>query len=87
MVEDDNDGFRVTIRLSGTPLSQEICGMLRGLLYVNGNSNGQLKKDAEFKRGVTIEFGTPPMALKFVNDVNALFHPHVRGRLNIKQHS
>ena len=60
--------------------------MLRGLLYVNNNSNGRFKKDAEFKRGVTIEFGTPPMALKFVNDANALFRRRVRGRLDIKQH-
>lgn len=80
------DGFRVTIRLEGPKLTREICGMLRGLLYVNGNSNGQSRKDADFKGGVTIEFGTPPMARKFVDDVEALFRGRVRRRLHIDQH-
>ena len=60
--------------------------MLRGLLYVNGNSDGQQKKDADFRRGVTIEFGTPPMAIKFLDDVEALFRRAVRKRLHLSQH-
>ena len=86
MINRDENGFRVTIKLDGTTWTQEICGMLRGLLYVNGNSNGQSKKDTEFKRGVTIDFGTPPMARKFVSDVEALFRRRVRRRLHVIQH-
>jgi hypothetical protein len=77
MAKQNDDGLRVTIRITGTSLSREICGMMRGLLYVNGNSDGQSKKDSEFKRGVTIEFGTPPMACKFVNDAESLFRKRV----------
>ncbi|WP_287381064.1 hypothetical protein [Ralstonia sp.] len=86
MPTEDEDGFRVTIKLDETMHTQEICGMLRGLLYVNGNSNGQSKKDADFKRGVIIEFGTPPMARKLVGDIEALFRRRVRRRLHVVHH-
>lgn len=86
MTKNDEDGFNVTVKLKGDALSQEICGMLRGLLYVNGNSDRQQKKDADFKPGVTIQFGTPPIAAKFMNDVKALFRRGIRKRLHIRQH-
>lgn len=86
MADNDKDGLNVTVRLTGYARTREICGMLRGLLYVNGNSDGQREKDAAFKRGATIEFGTPPMAVKFVDDVGALFRRRVRRRLHIMQH-
>ncbi len=86
MANSDPEGHFVTITLLGVERTREICAMLRGLLFANGNSNGQSTKDMKFKRGVAIEFGTPPMAEKFIADVNALFRKRIRRRLVIIQH-
>jgi len=86
VTDHDDEGCRVTIKLSGADLTQEICAMLRGLLHVNGNSDRTPKKDVQFKRGVILEFGTAPMARKLVNDIEVLFRRRVRRRLYVRQH-
>lgn len=83
MTEGHENALWVTVELQGKQQTREICGMLRGLLYVIGNNNGRAKKDAEFKRGVTIEFGSAITAQKFVDAIEDLFRKRVRKRLSI----
>ena len=74
----------VRVTVSGDERLDELCSILRGLLYCNGNSNGQAKKNKEFRKGVVIEFGTGPKARDFMGAVNFFLKRSIRERVKLE---
>ena len=73
----------VSITVLAGERTDEICSMLRGLLYSNGNSSGQATKNREFLGGTVISFGAGPKARDFMTAVKALFSKSARARILI----
>jgi hypothetical protein len=74
----------VIVTVRGADSLNEICSMLRGLLYANGQSSGQTTKNREFRDGAVIAFGAAPMARKFIGSVEALFSKSVLLRITLE---
>ncbi len=85
MVETDPEYMlKVRATVSGDERLDELCSILRGLLYSNGNSNGQATKNKEFKRGVVIEFGTSPKARDFIESADFFLKKPIRDRVKLE---
>ncbi|MBB5687665.1 hypothetical protein [Sphingobium boeckii] len=76
----------VTIRLVGKEDAEQICNMLRGLLLSSKTVELKGITNSRLLRGYSISFGVGSIAQKFVGDVETLFSPKVRERLEIDLH-
>jgi hypothetical protein len=61
----------------------ELCSILRALLYANHQSDGQKTSNRQFKNGVTIEFGAGPTARDFMKSIRYFLKKRIRERVKI----
>ncbi|TYL80840.1 hypothetical protein FXB40_47515 [Bradyrhizobium rifense] len=74
----------VFVKVDGKERLNELCSILRGLLYANRQSDGKIKKNQEFSRGVTIHFGNGPDARDFIKSIKHFLKKTVRKRLTVQ---
>jgi len=80
--ESDPEYMRnVFVKVEEDDRFNELCSMLRGLLYANHNSAGQTTSNRQFKNGVTIEFGAGPSARDFVKSIRYFLKKRIRERV------
>jgi hypothetical protein len=74
----------VFVKVDGKERLNELCSILRGLLYANNQSDGRGTTNREFSSGVTIHFGVGPRARDFIKSVRYFLKKAVRERLTIE---
>jgi hypothetical protein len=82
----DNEAPKITIKLDGSEDADEICSMIRGLLYSVRQNDGYHRKNTDFYRGTTIIFSVAPFAGLFLEAAERLFAKRVWKRLKMKRH-
>lgn len=71
---------RITIQ-SGEKMN-EICSVLRGLMYaIDSRKTPIRKKNKSFQKGFVHDFGTGPMARRFIEEVNCFLKKKIRERI------
>jgi len=68
--------------LTGAEIDQ-LCCVLRGLFYSNGQSDGQTTKNNQFRAGTTVRFGAAPMAKEFIKSVRRFLKSSVIKRIEL----
>jgi len=61
----------------------QLCAILRGLFYSNGNSNGQGLKNGAFKSGKIVSFGAGTKKIEFVNSLQRFLNHEIIDRITI----
>lgn len=73
----------VLTKPSETFRGSQLCGLLRGLLYAVGNSDGHTRKNQDFYGGTVIDFGSPAIATEFSRAVRYFLKDEVRQFIRI----
>ncbi|MHC2288694.1 hypothetical protein [Bradyrhizobium barranii] len=85
MPETDPDYMcNVFVKVAGKQRLNELCSILRGLLYANNQSDGKATKNQEFSRGVVLHFGNGPGARDFMKSIKHFLKKTVRERLTVE---
>ncbi|MCP2216243.1 hypothetical protein [Bradyrhizobium elkanii] len=74
----------VYVKVRGKERLNELCSILRGLLYANNQSDGKATKNQEFSRGIIVHFGNGPGARDFIKSIRHFLKKKVRERLTVE---
>ncbi|WP_141340247.1 hypothetical protein [Bradyrhizobium sp. USDA 3458] len=74
----------VYVKVRGKERLNELCSVLRALLYANNQSDGKTTTNKEFSRGVVIHFGNGPGARDFMKSIRHFLKKTVRQRLTVE---
>jgi hypothetical protein len=74
----------VFVKIDKGEREDELCSILRALLYANHQSSGQATTNRQFRQGVIIEFGAGPSARDFIEAIRFFLKKVIRKRVTLE---